>query len=158
MKKLNVLNYAACWLIIIFTTTSIGIYGQSNRLTNERGQLVWQYNQSISINKDKPDTVLVTFVFLNGVYQTAITFRQEFFYSQIEWIETSDIQVGREERVEFITANLAPAQPIVLRYRLINKVINNEVTLEKSAILIMNEDFEVRKEIIPEQKFLKEVK
>jgi uncharacterized alpha/beta hydrolase family protein len=79
------------------------LFCQSNRLTTEKGELLWQYNQHFTIDEEKPNTILVTFVFINGINQTAISLRQELFNSQIEWLNTSDIQIEKEERVEFLT-------------------------------------------------------
>jgi len=143
------------FLFLLFAFCFLSIFAQSNRLTTEKGELLWQYSQHATIDEKNPNAILVTFVFINGIKQTAISLRQEFFNSQIEWLETSNIQVGREERVEFLTANLAPGQSIVLKYVLHTKLIDNELVVEKSAILIMNEKFEIRKEIIPEQIFEK---
>ncbi|MCL2246486.1 MAG: hypothetical protein FWC10_05165 [Lentimicrobiaceae bacterium] len=143
------------WLITFlfsFTTT----YGQNNRLTNENGQLLWQYSQTLTQPNENSDTLWVTFVFTNGINQTAITLRQELFYSQIQWIETSGMQAEKEDRVEFLTANLAPNQSIIWRYALKSKKVDKDLLLEKSALLIMNDAFEVRKEVIPEQKVAKE--
>ncbi|MCL2167873.1 MAG: hypothetical protein FWH59_01970 [Lentimicrobiaceae bacterium] len=127
------------------------LFGQSNRLTNENGQLLWQYNQIVTVKEEVPNTLFVSFVFINGVNQTAISLRQELFYSQIEWLDSLDLQIEKEDRVEFITANIKPHQSIILKYKLKNKTVGKELWLEKSAILIMNEEFEVKKEIIPEQ-------
>jgi uncharacterized protein YecE (DUF72 family) len=121
-------------------------------LTNEKGQLLWQYNQNVTIDKENQNTLSVTFVFINGIKQTALTLRQECFFSQIQWVDTAAMLVEKEERVEFITANLAPNQSIVLKYILKTKPIEKELILEKSALLIMDEEFEIRKEIIPEQR------
>jgi len=145
---LTVLLSAFCFLL------SAQLFGQSNRLTNESGQLLWQYNQNV-VADEKQNSFTVTFVFINGIKQTAISLRQDLFNSQIEWIETSDIQVEKEERVDFLTANLAPHQSVVFKYVINTKLIDKELILEKSAILIMNEDFEVRKELISEQNFTK---
>jgi len=143
----------AIFITIIFIIILSNVFGQSNRLTNEKGQLLWQYNQNVTIEKELPNTILVTFTFINGINQTAISLRQEFFNSQIEWLVTAGIPVEKEERVEFLTANLAPGQSVVWKYALKTKPINDILTLERSALLIMNEDFEVRKEVIPEQVF-----
>jgi len=143
------------FLFLLFASCFLSIFAQSNRLTTEKGELLWQYNQYATIDEKNTNTILVTFVFINGIKQTAISLRQEFFQSQIEWLETSNVLVEREKRVEFLTTNLAPGQSIVLRYALQTKLINNELIAEKSALLIMNENFEIRKEIIPEQIVLK---
>jgi len=142
--------------VLIFTIPAL--FSQSNRLTTEKGELLWQYNQHITIDENNPNTLLVTFVFINGMKQTAISLRQEFFYSQIEWLETANIQVGKEERVDFLTTNLVPGQSIVLKYALKTKLTDNKLIAEKSAILIMDEEFEIRKEMLPEQKFVLEKK
>jgi len=129
-------------------------YGQANRLTDEEGQLLWQFNQIAKVDDENQNRIKVTFVFINGINQTAVSLRQEFFYSQIEWVATADIQVETEKRAEFLTANLSPHQAIVWKYLITPKPSDKELSLEKSAILIMNEDFEIRKEIIPMQKIL----
>jgi len=138
--------------LILFTFSSI--LGQSNRLTNENGQLLWQYNQSVVVD-EKQNSFTVTFVFINGINQTAISLRQDLFKSQIEWLETSEIQVEKEGYVDFLTVNLAPSQSVVFKYVIKIKLKDKELSLEKSAIFIMNEEFKIRKELIPEQIFTK---
>ena len=140
-------------VVLVFSISVV--YGQSNRLTNENGQLLWQYNQIVHLNHEKQNTVLVSFVFINGINQTAISLRQEHFKSEIEWVDTSGIQAEKDERVSFLTANLAPHQSVVWKYTVKTKPVNKELILEKSAILIMDEEFEIRKELIPEQRYAK---
>ena len=137
--------------LTLFCLLPFLLFAQNNRLTNDKGQLLWQYNQIVHIDEQNQNTIKVSFIFINGINQTAISLRQELFNAQMEWLETSDIQIKKEEHVEFLTANLAPGQSVVWKYVIKNK----ELLLEKSALLIMNEDFEVRKELIPEQKFTK---
>jgi len=142
-------------LIILFfflLSPFSSLFAQNNRLTNEHGQLLWQYNQTVTKVESESNTFLVTFVFINGIEQTAISLRQECFNSSIEWIDISDYQAEKEERVEFVTANLQPNQSVVWKYFVKTKPIEKEFFLERSALLLMNEDFEVRKEIIPQQK------
>ena len=145
-------NHLIPFVLIIFFTIST-TYAQNNRLTNDDGQLLWQYNQSTSQNPAKSDTIFVTFVFTNGIQQTAISLRQEFFNSTLGWLETTNIQVEKEDWVEFLTVNVPPHQSFVWKYYLKTKPVDKELILERSALLIMNEDFEIRKEIIPEQRF-----
>jgi len=140
-----------CFSALLLSPFS-SLFAQNNRLTNEHGQLLWQYNQTVTKDEEKLNTFLVTFVFINGIEQTAISLRQECFNSSIEWFDISDYQAEKEERVEFITANLLPNQYVVWKYFVKTKPMDKEFFLEKSALLIMNEDFEVRKEIIPQQK------
>ena len=151
MKKIS-------WFIIAFYLMIIVVFGQSNRLTNENGQLLWQYNQIVYLDKEEQNTMKVSFVFINGINQTAISLRQELFNSTITWIDTTDIQAEKEGGVGFLTANLAPHQSIVWTYTLKNNKVSKELLVEKSALLIMNEDFEIRKEIIPEQRLEKQPK
>ena len=127
---------------------------QSNRLTNEHGQLLWQYNQNVVVD-EKLNSFTVTFTFINGISQTAISLRQDLFNSQIEWLETADIKVEKEGNVDFLTVNLAPHQSVVFIYIIKTKLTDKELLLEKSALLIMDEDFKVRKELINEQSFSK---
>jgi len=143
-----------CWIILVLLFTNFVIFGQSNRLTNENGQLLWQYNQIVHLDADNQHTIKISFIFINGINQTAISLRQEIFNSQIEWIETSGLQVEKEGRVEFVTINLAPNQSVVWKYLIKTKSVEKELILEKSALLIMNENFEVQKEIIPEQQLI----
>jgi len=143
------------WIIVIFTGSIPINFAQSNRLTNENGQLIWQYNLVAVEDQENQNTLKVTFVFINGANQTAISLRQELFYSQIEWVETTNIQVEKEEYVDFLTANVAPNQSVVWKYVIFRKPSDNALILEKSALLIMDEDFTIRKEILPEQRILK---
>ena len=151
----NLLNLRHLRAFLLAITIPLSTtYGQSNRLTNEDGKLIWQYNQSTSQNPAKSDTIFVTFVFTNGINQTAISLRQEFFNSTLGWLETANIQVEKEGRgVEFLTANVPPHQSLVFKYYLKTKPVEKELILERSALLIMNEDFEIIKELLPEQKF-----
>jgi len=144
------LKYSFCFLFSVFC--SFSIFAQSNRLTNEKGQLLWQYNQNVVVD-EKQNSFLVTFVFINGINQTAISLRQDLFNSQIEWLETCDVQIENEDRVDYLTFNLAPHQSVVIKYAIKTKLLDQELLLEKSAILIMDENFEVRKELISEQNF-----
>ena len=145
---------AFCFLLSVFCF--LPVFSQNNRLTNENGQLLWQYNQIVHTKEENPNTILVSFIFINGIKQTAISLRQEIFHSKIEWLETTDLKIEKEGRVEFLTVNLAPHQSVVWKYHIKTKSVGKELILEKSAVLIMNEDFEIRKEIIPEQKVLKQ--
>ena len=147
MVRITIISF----LLLSFFSVS----AQNNRLTNENGQLLWQYNQHITENEKSPDTFLVTFVFVNGINQTAITLRQNLFKSDIEWWVTDNMKVEKTGHVDFFTTNLAPNQSIVVKYYLKSKSKTHEYIAEKSALLIMNEQFEIRKEIIPEQKFKK---
>jgi len=146
MRKFLFLSYG---LIIVFMAVSIHIFAQSNKLINDHGELLWQYSQTVSL--EKLNTISVTFVFINGINQTAVSLRQELFHSQIELIKISDTQTGKENSVEFFTANLAPGQSIIWKYDLKTELKDKKIILEKSALFIMNENFEIRKEIIPEQ-------
>ncbi|MDR0205989.1 MAG: hypothetical protein LBI45_01855 [Bacteroidales bacterium] len=139
---------------LLFCLTSI--FAQNNRLTNEKGQLLWQYTQNVSIDEVNPKDIKISLIFINGIQQTAISLRQELFHSQIEWLSTVNLQIEKEGQVEYVTVNLAPNQYMIFNYVIKNKKNNKELLLEKSALLIMNENFEVRKELIPEQRFEKQ--
>jgi len=153
-SNLTVLRSYALTVFLFFCFLPSVLSQKSNRLTNENGQLLWQYNQNVVVD-EKQNSFTVTFVFINGINQTAISLRQDLFNSQIEWLETADVKVEKEERVDFLTVNLAPHQSVVFKYEIKTKLIDKELLLEKSAVLIMNEDFEIRKELINEQNFTK---
>ena len=149
---MRILRTTFCFLLAVFVF--LFVYSQNNRLTNERGQLLWQYNQTVVLDSEKPNTLVVHFVFINGNVHTAISLRQELYDCAIEWLETADIKVEKEDHVESLTAKLSPNQSIIVKYSVTVKPVNNALVLEKSALLIMNDSFEVRKEIIPDQHFI----
>jgi hypothetical protein len=150
----HIITTLFCFLLSAFCFFPLS--AQNNRLTNEDGQLIWQYNQMVHLSNEEQNTIHVSLIFINGVKQTAISLRQEHFHSQIEWREVSECKVEKEDRVQFSTVNLAPHQSVVWKYDVKTKPIDKELLLERSAILMMNEDFEVRKEFIPEQHIQKQ--
>jgi len=156
MIKIFLRTYGLTLLLsCIFSFLLLSAFTQSNRLTNEKGQLLWQYSQIATPDEENQKKIRVSFIFINGVNQMAFSLRQELFHSQVEWIDTSNLRVEREEHVEFVTVNLSPNQYAVINYVLMTHNNTKELVLEKSALLIMNEDYEIKKESIPEQKFEK---
>lgn len=146
------MDYKRHLILIIFLLSIVYTsFSQSNRRVGERGELLWQYHQSAQIDAQNPNSILVTLVIVNGKYQTAFKLRQELFKSKIEWLETENAEIGLDGKVCFITANIKPEQASVWKYRISNYKKEKEILLEKSAILIMNESFEVIKEIFPER-------
>ena len=88
---------------------------------------------------------VVTFVFVNGNAQRAITFRQEALDGTVGWLETEGGETGTETIVDFVTANLAPSQSVAWKYTYAPKNGTSAIPLERAALLIMEEDFGTEK-------------
>lgn len=138
-------------IVALFLFSISALYSQSNRYLDSTGTFHWQYHYCVV--RDYPDTTkaLVTFVFVNGEKQTAISLRHECFHSKIDWIEMEEGTLTSEEKVESLTANLAPNQAVVWRFRTSSGSGKRSISVEESAILIMNEEFVVLKERLPAQ-------
>ena len=144
------------FICLLFLFITVSLHAQSGRFVDSAGNFKWQYHRSVSKDAQYPNSLIVTVVFINGDEQTAISYRQEIFQSKIEWIEKENGSVDKEGKVEFITANLAPYDSFVWKFRVRNIPINKDgsIDLEKAAFLIMNERFQVRKEKFLEQRVM----
>lgn len=127
------------------------LHSQSNRYLDSAGVFHWQYHYSVTRDFSDSTQALITFVFVNGEKQCAISLRHECFHSKIEWVEIEEGTLSSEKKVEAITANLAPNQVVVWKFKTSSKSPKTPISVEESAILIMNETFAVRKERIPAQ-------
>ena len=141
-----------CFFVLIFSV--FVSYAQSNRYVDSTGKFLWQYHRSVS--KDYTDSTksLFTFVFINGEEQMTIAYRHEVLKSEIKWVETEKGYCVKDGKVEQISANLPPNSAIVWKFLSSNAQQNpksNAMVVEQGAILIMNKDFQVRKERFPEQ-------
>lgn len=126
------------------------LHSQSNRYIDSAGVFHWQYHYSVTRDFSDSTQALITFVFVNGEKQCAISLRHECFHSKIEWVEIEEGTLSSEKKVEAITANLAPEQVVVWKFKT-SSPQKKSISVEESAILIMNEEFVVRKERIPAQ-------
>ncbi len=132
-------------LVSIFSITS----AQSNRLVSENGEFLWQYHRSAAWSPGS-DSLMVTFVFVNGNEQRAICFRQECFWSALTWRNIEGGITSTDKKVAVIQANLAPNQAISWSFTL-NDTIKHELPLlEKAAILMIDEEYNASKERINE--------
>lgn len=125
---------------------------QSNRYVDSMGVFHWQYHYSVMRDYNNPSCALVTFVFVNGEKYAAVNFRHECFNSQIQWLEMEDAFPTYEKKVQALTANLAPHQVIVWKFRSHTPENKDKtIQIEESAVLIMDENFQVLKQRLPAQ-------
>lgn len=132
------------WLFLLFLCPFL-CFAQSDRVVDEKGNLLYQYERVYEKNPTNSTELLVTFTFTNGKNQRAISFRQETLESVLRWVDTTDGARGHEEAVEFVTANLAPNQTITWKYAVSTRKKSAPAAPEKAAILIMNGDYQVEK-------------
>lgn len=117
------------------------VLAQGNRGVDGAGNLVFQYSRTTEVNPQNAGELVVTFIFVNGNAQQAITYRQERAEAKVRWISTPGGSLSHETVVDAVTANLAPGQGVVWRFA----VPNNAGKLEPAAIMMMREDFGVEK-------------
>ena len=120
-------------------------FAQTDRKVDAQGNLLYQYSRTSVINPQNPSERIVTFVFVNGNAQRAITLRQESLDGTVSWLETEGGETGTETIVDFVTANLEPGQSVAWKYTFSPKQGNSPVALERASILIMEEDFGTEK-------------
>jgi hypothetical protein len=118
---------------------------QSDRKVDAQGGLLYQYSRTSELNPQNPSERIVTFVFVNGNAQRAVTFRQESIEGTVRWIDTEGGETGTETIVDFVTANLAPGQTVAWKYAFAPKTGTAPAALERAALLIMEEDFGTEK-------------
>ena len=132
-------------LLIAALLLPVFLSAQTDRKVDAQGSLLYQYSRTSVINPQNPSERIVTFVFVNGNAQRAITFRQESIEGTVRWMETEGGETGAETIVDFVTANLAPGQTIAWKYGVVPKTGTVPVPLERAALLIMEEDFGTEK-------------
>ena len=104
------------------------------------------YSRTITEDSLEKRKIYVTFIFENGKKQRAVTYRQEIMKNRIKWDESCQMSVANEnDKVEKITANLSPFEKVEWQYSLSAKPKESIIQIEKAALLIMNEQFEVEK-------------
>ena len=118
---------------------------QTDRKVDAQGNLLYQYSRTSVIDPMNPSVRVVTFVFVNGNVQRAVTFRQETLDGTVGWLETDGGETGTETIVDFVTANLAPGQSVAWKYTYAPKNGTSAIPLERAALLIMEEDFGTEK-------------
>ena len=135
-------------LVIAALLLPLLLSAQTDRKVDAQGNLLYQYSRTSVIDPMNPSVRVVTFVFVNGNAQRAVTFRQEALEGTVGWIDTEGGETGTETIVEFVTANLAPGQTVAWKYSFAPKTGTAPVPLERAALLIMEEDFGTEKIIL----------
>lgn len=118
---------------------------QTDRKVDAQGNLLYQYSRTSVINPQNPSERIVTFTFVNGNAQRAVTFRQESLEGTVSWLETEGGETGTETIVDFVTANLSPGQSVAWKYTFAPKKGTSPIALERAALMIMEEDFGTEK-------------
>ena len=132
-------------LVIAAVLLPLLLSAQTDRKVDAQGNLLYQYSRTSVIDAQNPSVRIVTFVFVNGNAQRAITFRQETIDGAVAWIETEGGETGTETIVDFVTANLAPGQSVAWKYTYAPKNGTSAIPLERAALLIIEEDFGTEK-------------
>ena len=135
-------------LVIAALLLPLLLSAQTDRKVDAQGNLLYQYSRTSVIDPQNPSVRIVTFVFVNGNAQRAITFRQETIDGTVGWLNTNGGETGTETIVDFVTANLAPGQTVAWKYGFSPKTGNDPAVLERAALLIMEEDFGTEKIIL----------
>ena len=143
MKKYFIL--IICGLLSIFSYAQ-----QGDRLVDSVGQLLYQYNRAATYLE--PGKCKVTVTIINGYQQLGISFRQEVFRSKLQWQETTGGDTTQMPNIKVITANLAPNETIAWSfiYQNNNCKKDKSIDLEKACFMLLNEEYEVKKQVLPE--------
>ncbi len=143
MKKYFIL--IICGLLSVFSYAQ-----QGDRLVDSVGQLLYQYNRAATYLE--PGKCKVTITIINGYQQLGISFRQEVFRSKLQWQETTGGDTTQMPNIKVITANLAPNETIAWSfiYQNNNCKKDKSIDLEKACFMLLNEEYEVKKQVLPE--------
>ena len=129
----------------------LSTFSEEADVMNRFGDLAYQYNRIVSRNPDNPSQVIVTFVFINGNAQTAISYRQDAVKGKVEWQPTEVGTPKKQGFVECVTVSLPPNHVISWKYsytlRSVPKKKGYSIPLDKAALLIMNDNMEVTKKM-----------
>ena len=123
---------------------------QGDRLVDSVGNLVYQYNRAATYLE--PGKCKVTVTVVNGYKQLGVSFRQEVFRSQLQWQETLGGDTTQTANIKIITANLAPNEAVAWTFIYQNNSMKKDksIDLEKSCFMLLNDEFEVKKQVLPE--------
>lgn len=143
MKRL--VSLLLCIFIVV-----VAYAQQGDRLVDSMGNLVYQYNRSATYLEAGKCKVTVTIV--NGNKQLGVSFRQEVFRSQLQWQETTKGDTTQTDNIKIITANLAPNEAVAWTFIYQNKTTKKDksIDLEKSCFMLLNDEFEVKKQVLQE--------
>ena len=123
---------------------------QGDRLVDSLGNFVYQYNRSA--NYLEPGKCKVTVTIVNGNKQLGVSFRQEVFRSKLQWQETIGGDTTETANIKIITANLAPNETVAWTFIYQNNTTKKDksIDLEKSAFMLLNDEYLVTKKVLPE--------
>ena len=132
-------------------------FSEGEIINDAFGNFSFQYNRIIAKDTANPASAILTIVFINGNAQTAIQYRQEFMNSKIEWIKTDDGTPKKEKFVDALTTSIPPNNILTWQFKIsdISNSNKNIFEVEKAALLIMNDNYQVTKKIFQKHYFLK---
>lgn len=143
MKKFLVFLMIVLWSIP-------SSWAQKDSILDTEGNLLYQYERTVEQALENPRKAIVTFYFKNGIEQRAITYRQEKLVSKLEWVKKGKSLVEKEKIVEKIIVNLKPGEEIEWKLLIQYNTKKRKAIVEKAALLLMNEQFEVTKIVFDE--------
>lgn len=143
MKKFLVFLMIVLWSIP-------SSWAQKDSILDAEGNLLYQYERIVEQALENPRKAIVTFYFKNGIEQRAITYRQEKLVSKLEWVKKGKSLVEKEKIVEKIIVNLKPGEEIEWKLLIQYNTKKRKAIVEKAALLLMNEQFEVTKIVFDE--------
>lgn len=135
-------------LIVLWSIPSS--WAQKDSILDTEGNLLYQYERTVEQALENPRKAIVTFYFKNGIEQRAITYRQEKLVSKLEWVKKGKSLVEKEKIVEKIIVNLKPGEEIEWKLLIQYNTKKRKAIVEKAALLLMNEQFEVTKIVFDE--------
>lgn len=136
-------------ILLIFNT--LCIFAQAGRQVDDKGNLLYQYQRTAILEEGNPHRVVVDFVFINGVEPRAIAYRQEKLNSVLQWTKNEKGDFREENCVESLTANLQPCETVRWQFSFEkSKVPTAGVSVERAALMILNEEGVVEKMVFDE--------
>lgn len=123
------------------------LYAQSDRIMDRSGALAYQYNRTIDTCAQ--GGLIVHFTFINGSQQTAISLRQETLNGSVQWLLHPQGTIETDHIVTYCTANLPPNATIAWRYHYLPAETNKTLSVERSALMVTQSDFLVKKILFP---------
>lgn len=151
-------------LVVLLLSFHVGFSQHNLSLSNyTRGEVIrspfddfaYQYNHIISVDPDNPSRLMVTFVFINGNFHTAISYRQEVLNRHaITWLNQENGHFTKDGFVDILTAYVPPNHIIKWKYHFEDKTSkNNTVVVDKASLLILTDDFEIEKKTFEKDTF-----
>ncbi len=132
-------------------------FSEGEIINDAFGNFSFQYNRIITKDSVSSVSAIVTLVFINGNAQTAVQYRQEFINSKIEWLKTDNGIPKKEKFVDALTISIPPNNIFTWQFKIsdYSNSKKNFFEVEKAALLIMNDNYQVTKKIFPQHSFLK---